>query len=237
LAAVLVDGQQRNRGDLMTRTSRPRHMARRSLLVGSVILAGAAATAFGVNGGSAQAAPNTCTVNAVPVPGPIINGTAGADTIDCAEATGTRTINGLAGNDTITGSPYDDTINGGTGDDTMTGVVGNDLLNGDDGDDTGTGSAGNDTLNGGNGADTLHGSEGLDILNGNADADTLNGNTGNDNLDGGTGVDIISGNEDNDSLTGPPTDGVQDTVNGGAGTDNCAQGLLALADNLTECNP
>ena len=95
----------------MTRTSRPRRMARRSLLVGSVILAGAAATALGVNGASAQAAPDTCTVNAVPVAGPIITGTAGADTIDCAEATGTRTIHGLAGSDTITGSPHDDTIN------------------------------------------------------------------------------------------------------------------------------
>jgi len=59
----------------MFHTSRPRRMARRSLLVGSVILAGAAATALGVTGGSAQAAPNTCTVNAVPVAGPTINGT------------------------------------------------------------------------------------------------------------------------------------------------------------------
>lgn len=221
----------------MTRTSRPRRMARRSLLFGSVILAGAGATALSVNGASAQAAPNTCTVNAVPVAGSIITGTAGADTIDCAEATGIRTINGLAGSDTITGSPHDDIINGGTGDDTLTGVVGNDVLNGDDGDDTGTGSAGNDTLNGGNGADTLHGSEGIDILKGNDNNDTLNGNTGNDDLDGGTGVDIISGNENNDTLTGPPADMVRDTVNGGAGSDTCQQGLLLFADTVTECTP
>jgi Ca2+-binding RTX toxin-like protein len=221
----------------MSHISQLRLTARRSLLVGSVILAGAAATALGVNGASAQAAPNTCTVNAVPVAGPIITGTAGADTIDCAEATGIRTINGLGGSDTLTGSPHDDTINGGTGDDTMTGVVGNDVLNGDDGDDTGTGSAGNDTLNGGNGADTLHGSEGLDILKGNAEDDTLNGNTGNDDLDGGTGADIISGNEDNDDLTGPPSDLRRDTVIGGAGSDTCQQGLLEFADTVTECSP
>jgi Ca2+-binding RTX toxin-like protein len=219
----------------MTHFSRPRHMARRSLLVASVLLVGATATAVGVNGASAQA-PDTCVVNGVPVAGPVITGTGGADTIDCATAAGARTINGLAGADTITGSNFADTINGGDGDDTMTGVVGNDTLNGGNGVDTGTGSAGNDTLNGGNGNDTLSGSEGLDTLRGDDGNDTLNGGTDNDNLNGGTGKDLIHGNEQNDTLSGPPGDGSSDSLFGEAGADTCRSDLLPLnADVLTGC--
>lgn len=219
----------------MTRTSHPRSIARRSMLVASVILAGATVTVVGVNG--ASAAPDTCIVNAVPVSGPVITGTAGADTIDCATAAGARTINGLGGADTITGSSFADTINGGDGDDTMTGVVGNDTLNGGNGDDTMTGSAGNDTLNGGVGNDTLNGSEGLDTLKGDAGNDTLNGGTDNDTLNGGTGADLIHGNEQDDNLSGPPGDGSSDTLFGEAGSkDVCRRDLLPLnADVLTGC--
>ena len=223
----------------MTHPSRSSKMARRSLLIAGA-LAGSAAIALGITSASATAAPDTCTVNSVPVAGATVTGTAGNDTIDCANAAGARTILGVAGNDTITGSSFDDKIDGGTGNDTMTGAVGNDTLTGGSGDDTATGSAGNDTLSGGIGADTLNGSEGDDILKGDADNDTLNGNTGNDNLDGGTGVDILSGNEQNDTLKGPQNDLAIDTVNGGAGTDACeTPGLLQLAfqDTLTECNP
>jgi Ca2+-binding RTX toxin-like protein len=219
----------------MPHFSRPRHLARRSLLVASVLLVGATAATVGVNGASALA-PDTCVVNGVPVAGPVITGTAGADTIDCATAAGARTINGLGGADTITGSSFADTINGGDDNDTMTGVVGNDTLDGGNGDDVGIGSAGNDTLNGGNGNDTLSGSEGLDILNGDAGNDTLNGGTDNDNLNGGTGADLIHGNEQNDTLSGPPLDGSSDTLFGEAGTDTCRSDLLPLnADVLTDC--
>jgi len=204
----------------MTHFSRPRHRARRSLLVASVLLVGATATAVGVNGASALAL-DTCVVNGVPVAGPVITGTAGADTIDCATAGGARTINGLGGADTITGSSFADKIDGGDDNDTMTGVVGKDTINGGNGDDTGTGSAGNDTLNGGDGNDTLSGSEGLDTLGGDAGNDTLNGGTGNDNLNGGTGADLIHGNEQNDTLSGPPRDGSSDSLFGEAGADTC----------------
>jgi Ca2+-binding RTX toxin-like protein len=219
----------------MTHFSGPRHTVRRSLLVAGVVLVGATATAVGVNGASAAA--DTCVVNGVPVAGPVITGTAGADTIDCATAAGARTINGLGGADTITGSSFADTINGGDGNDTMTGVVGNDTLNGGNGDDIGTGSAGNDTLNGGVGNDTLSGSEGLDTLRGDAGNDTLNGGTDNDTLDGGTGADLIHGNEQDDNLSGPPGDGSSDTLFGEAGTkDVCRKDLLPLnADVLTGC--
>lgn len=222
----------------MTRFSRPRRMARRSLFVAGVLLVGATATVLSVNGASAQAAPDTCVFNGVPRAGPVIVGTAGADTIDCGTATSAKRIDGLGGGDTVTGSSFDDTINGGDGADIMTGVVGNDTINGGPGNDTGTGSAGNDKLTGGTGNDTLSGSEGLDSLNADSGNDTLNGGTGNDNLNGGTGQDLVHGNEDNDTLSGPPGDGSQDSLFGEAGADTCRKdGLLTLfnRDVLTGC--
>ena len=66
-------------------------------------------------------------------------------------------INGLGGNDTITGTNVANTINGGDGVDTIYGLGGNDTLNGNDGDDYIDGGAGADTINGGDGADTLRG--------------------------------------------------------------------------------
>ncbi|MEA2230855.1 MAG: hypothetical protein QOD83_671, partial [Solirubrobacteraceae bacterium] len=96
----------------MIHTSSPRHLARRSVLVAGAV-AGTVAIAMGITSASATAAPDTCTVNSVPVAGAVVTGTAGNDTIDCANAAGARTILGVAGNDTITGSSFDDNIDGG----------------------------------------------------------------------------------------------------------------------------
>ena len=69
----------------MIHTSSPRQMARRSVLVAGA-LAGTVAIALGITSASATAAPDTCTVNSVPVAGAVVTGSAGNDTIDCANA-------------------------------------------------------------------------------------------------------------------------------------------------------
>jgi Ca2+-binding RTX toxin-like protein len=81
------------------------------------------------------------------------------------------TINGLAGNDVIDASKLKAgqvalTINGGAGDDTITGSAGNDLVIGGQGTDTALLGAGDDTFvwNPGDGNDTVNGQAGNDTL-------------------------------------------------------------------------
>jgi Ca2+-binding RTX toxin-like protein len=71
---------------------------------------------------------------------------------------------GGAGNDTLTGTNFNDLLDGGTGNDKLTGGSGNDLLLGGDGKDSLSGGAGRDVLIGGRGVDTLLGQDGDDIL-------------------------------------------------------------------------
>ncbi len=74
----------------------------------------------------------------------VYDGTTNADTL--TGLTGqTNRIQGLGGNDTITGSTLSDWLDGGGGDDILNGGAGNDFL---------IGGAGNDALNGGTGNDT-----------------------------------------------------------------------------------
>jgi len=111
-----------------------------------------------------------------------ITGTAAADTIATKQVLGvlfatmagktsvffdrqivSETVNGLAGNDTVTitgtravsisGGDGNDILNGGSGNDSMDGGAGNDSLVGNGGDDVLTGGAGNDTMLGGGGND------------------------------------------------------------------------------------
>ncbi len=82
-------------------------------------------------------------------------------------------IQGLGGDDTITGSRLDDT------------------LSGDEGNDVLSGGAGNDFLSGGNGQDILIGGLGVDRLDGGAGNDRLAGQGGNDQLTGGAGADLF----------------------------------------------
>jgi len=182
----------------MTRTSRPRNLARRGVLVTCVIVAGAVTATVGVNG--AVAAPPQCVVGPnVVQTSTTVTGSGANDTINCGAATNAMTINGNGGNDTITGSNFADTINGATGNDTMTGGDGNDTLTGGDGDDTLTGSGGDDTLTGSAGNDTLTGGLGNDRLTGsNTDLSV-------DNLDGGPNPLPVPSN--GDSCTGSLPDG------------------------------
>lgn len=72
---------------------------------------------------------------------------------------GVYRLEGLDGDDTLTGSVYDDSgsassgLHGGAGNDLLYGMAGNDVLDG---------GAGDDTLHGGHGADTLRGGSGSD---------------------------------------------------------------------------
>jgi Ca2+-binding RTX toxin-like protein len=204
----------------MSRTSRPRNMTRRGLLVASAILTATMAIATGLLGGTtaAQAASNCVVGPNVTQTATSVTGSSGNDTIDCTSADPGKTINGNGGNDTITGTSFNDTIDGGSGDDTITGGLGDDGLSGGIGDDTITGSAGNDTLNG------------------QGNADTLNGGDGNDRLDGNAGADILSGNAGNDTLTGGLLDLAVDSLDGGTDSDTCI-GELVPTDSITNCSP
>ena len=84
-------------------------------------------------------------------------------------------INGLAGDDSITGSNMADILDGGAGNDTIYGLYGDDYIYGRDGDDILYGGYGNDVLIGGAGNDILRGDDGDDIIIGGRGDDYLYG--------------------------------------------------------------
>jgi Ca2+-binding RTX toxin-like protein len=156
------------------------------------------------------------------------------------------TLQGTAGNDSLTGTE---------GNDSISGLAGNDTLNGLGGDDTLDGGAGVDNLNGGLGNDTyivtagdvLIDAGGIDTvltdanwslgdefenatatgtgpveLTGNNDANVLIGNSGNNFFNPRGGNDTIQAGGGNDWITlgggGVPSYGTK-VIDGGAGTD------------------
>ncbi len=86
----------------------------------------------------------------------------GSDTL--VGNSGNNTIFGMGGNDTIAGRGGDDSIHGGNGNDRIWGEQGNDVILGGNGDDTIWGQDGNDYIIGGLGSDTLSGGLGNDIF-------------------------------------------------------------------------
>jgi len=123
-----------------------------------------------------------------------LNGTIGFYTYS-----GSATIDGGAGDDTLTGTTGNDLIYGGTGNDVLVGQAGNDIIYGDSGNDNISGWLGNDTLYGGDGDDNLDGNEDNDSLDGGAGNDTLSGGDGNDYLSGGDGANELNGGAGNDT--------------------------------------
>jgi Ca2+-binding RTX toxin-like protein len=106
----------------------------------------------------------------------VINASAmtGALTMGAAAASVTS-ITGTSAADTLVGDASS-TINGNAGNDTITGGAENDVLNGDAGNDTITTGAGTDNVNGGEGNDTI-------VLAGDAsDSDSIDGGAGTDTL-------------------------------------------------------
>jgi Ca2+-binding RTX toxin-like protein len=168
--------------------------------------------------------------------------------LDTAIASATpQDVQGVNGDNTITGT---------SGADFIEGLGGNDTLNGDAGDDVLDGGEGNDTLNGGDGRDLLRGGPGDDIIDGGQWFSSID-NAGSGDLDrvsyfdapsavtvdlslknvaqntGGGGTDTLNhvegviGSTYNDTLTGGGNDfietfrggGGDDQINGGSGLD------------------
>lgn len=112
---------------------------------------------------------------------PTLSGTEGNDVFSASGIGGT-VYYGKGGNDTITGTIYNDRL---YGDD------GNDLINGGAGDDTLYGGAGNDILYGNGGNNTFYGGAGNDTIHASGSQDTVvfDGTSyGNDTIDGGTAL-------------------------------------------------
>ncbi|NBU73482.1 MAG: calcium-binding protein, partial [Bacteroidetes bacterium] len=145
---------------------------------------------YGIN--QLQFSDQTITVT---VPGKLLNGTNGDDTLVGGE--GEDEIFGMGGNDVLNGLDGNDLLQGLAGNDTLDGGAGNDDLQGGDGDDFIKGGNGNDNIHGGAGNDTLWGGDYFE----NAEADMIYGEDGNDSLlgrgnlilDGGNGDDYIWG--------------------------------------------
>ena len=116
-------------------------------------------------------------------------------------------LNGLGGDDTISGGDLNDKIHGGEGDDTLSGLSGEDVVYGE---------SGNDIINGGSGNDTIFGGENNDVISGGLDSDSLYGESGNDIITGDEGDDFIYGGEGNDTVYGGKGN---DNIFGGSGDD------------------
>lgn len=156
------------------------------------------------------------------------------------------TINGLGGNDVLTGNASADTIYGGAGNDQLNGAGGVDTLAGGIGNDIYFVDVGGDQVveNAGEGTDLVNASADYTLaanleqltLTGNADlagtgndlANTINGNAGANTLRGGLGGDLLVGNDGNDRLWG---EAGGDYLQGGAGNDVLTGG--AGLDDLT----
>ena len=161
------------------------------------------------------------------------------------------TINGLNGNDQLTGNASSDTIYGGSGNDVIDGAGGADVMYGGTGNDTFyVDNPGDQVIeNFGEGSDLVYTSidytmtenvENLTQLGtadlsatGNTFANTIAGNSGNNVLHGGQGGDLLQGNDGNDILYGEDqSDFLQggngnDTLIGGSGNDQLTGGAGA----------
>jgi Ca2+-binding RTX toxin-like protein len=125
-----------------------------------------------------------------------VNGTAGNDTISIAPNAGAVDVTGLASAVKIVGSEAANdllNVNGLDGNDTISGSVGLAALIQLRID----GGAGNDTINGGDGAETLTGGDGNDAIDGNRGDDTGLLGAGDDSFtwDPGDGSDVVEGQD------------------------------------------
>ncbi|KIC30952.1 MULTISPECIES: CAP domain-containing protein [unclassified Leisingera] len=115
---------------------------------------------------------------------------------------GNDSLKGNEGNDTVYGEGGNDNLRGGSQGDRMYGGTGRDTLLGDEGYDKISGNGGDDSIGGGAGYDRLWGGSGNDTMRGSYGNDKLWGGTGNDILYGGSGKDTLDGDDGNDRLTG-----------------------------------
>lgn len=128
-------------------------------------------------------------------------------------------VNGSAGSDTITGADISDLLRGAGGNDSIVGGTHVNIINGNQGADTIIGrSTVGDLLLGGQGSDQIDASQssGHNIVNGNLGDDTVRGGSGGDILFGGQGNDVVIGGASGDFVSG---DRGTDTLTGGGGSD------------------
>ncbi len=156
-----------------------------------------------------------------------ITATQGTQILDAHAFSGTVTLDGGAGSDTLYGASGDDVLmvsaylagdsnflQGNGGADFIVGAAGDDVLLGDDPANSALGGA--DTLAGGGGDDTLVGHAGPDLLSGEAGNDLMYGSNDNDTLLGGGDDDALWGGFGDDSLVG---EAGADNLNGEDGRD------------------
>ncbi|MDA0807051.1 MAG: peptidylprolyl isomerase [Planctomycetota bacterium] len=148
------------------------------------------------------------------IEGGILNGGAGANSIDASAFTGTSTLNGSGGDDILLASAQASVLTGGAGNDSLTGGAQNDII---------TGGTENDTINGGAGDDSLSGGDNDDLINGGLGADTISGDGGNDRLIGESNADVTAAVT---TLAALNTDN-RDSIDGGLGNDTIVGGLGA----------
>ncbi len=164
------------------------------------------------------------------------------DDFFCCSSSGSATIDGGPGIDTVSYSPTPAVVGVTIGDDSNSdGLIGftddkvqasvenvisgsgNDTLSGGATANALTGNAGRDVLRGEGGDDALSGGAGDDTLSGGPDADVLDGGDDDDVLIGGTGIDRLIGGAGDDSIDA--RDGARDTVICGPGTDTATLDL------------
>jgi len=126
-------------------------------------------------------------------------GDLGNPNLTVSQISGKTYVQGLGGNDTITGNDVGNRLDGGDGNDFIQAGKGADEILGGAGHDYLSGGNGNDTLWGGSGNDDLSGGNGNDYLAGGDGNDELWGGAGNDTLDGGTNSDFMIGGRGNDT--------------------------------------
>ncbi|MDX2157734.1 MAG: calcium-binding protein, partial [Hyphomicrobiaceae bacterium] len=169
-------------------------------------------------------------------------GNAGGDQFDAAGQSAAVVLEGVGGNDSLTGGSGNDTLIGGAGADTMTGGLGNDTFYIDHAGDIVT-----EALN--QGSDIVRATvskslaanletlilDGTAHLNGagNELANTLIGNAGNNVLDGRVGADRMFGHAGNDTYV---VDNVGDLVGevAGNGTDTVRSSITYTLGNQVE---
>lgn len=188
------------------------------------------------------------------IEGGILNGGAGANSIDASAFSGTSEINGLGGDDIllasaqasmVDGGSGNDSITGGAGDDIITGGTENDTINAADGDDSVNGGDDDDLINGGLGADTISGDDGNDRLIGVSNADVtaavtdlaILNTTNGDSIDGGAGNDIIVGGLGADTVNGGDGLDIIDVASGGDTTTGLDSVISSIGGDLVFADP
>ena len=95
------------------------------------------------------------------------------------------------------------------------------VICGGDGSDQIDAKGGDDDVRGGKGNDTIWGRNGNDVIRGGDGEDKLYGGQGDDQIRGGENRDRMRGEMNDDTFYA--RDGTPDVINGGAGSNRCAQ--------------